>query len=183
MTGQADICTGAINILLRRRYDYGIYMRLTLQRYITRQPRPINAYGNISKPFPSSVWTISVIFILVLAILLYVSHKIYQSDDLKRHQLAKEEMLAFNFFLFAFAKLTEPDPLPWFHKWSTGRFVVFLWSLLSLFLLMFYTSNLRAYMVMVEYEKAPVDLYDVYNRGQRVYIYDVAPRQRLDTNG
>ncbi len=91
-----------------------------------------------------------------------------------KHGLMKHVSSQFDLFLYPFVKLTEPDPLPWFTKWSSGRLVVLLWSLTSLLLVLFYTSNLRANMIMVNYEPEPRTLLDVAERGERVYMYDLA---------
>ncbi len=69
--------------------------------------------------------------------------------------------------------------MPWFPKWSSGRFSIFLWSYLSSFLIMFYTSNLRAHLATVDYEKPLDTLESVAENGKRVFIYNAAFKQRL----
>lgn len=145
--------------------------------YITRYPLLVTSYNNLTKPFSAATWALSLTTIFILSILLFVTHKVY-STFLKTFALAKEEINPSNFFLFPFTKITEPEPLPWFEKWSTGKFVVFLWSALCFFLPMFYNSNLRSHLTMLQYEKAPNTLNDITLRGQRVYIFEGAMRQR-----
>ncbi len=178
MKGKADIATGGFNQILINFFDFGHPFWYTHARFVTRTPREVTAYGNITRPFPPLIWACTAATLLILAAMLFVIYKIYFSKDFKKYKLAIKESSTFNFFLYAFAKFTEPDPLPWFNKWSTGKFVVFLWSLLSWFLIMFYTSNLRAYLVMINYEEAAETLMDIVNRNQRVYIHNLAIPQR-----
>ncbi len=60
--------------------------------------------------------------------------------------------------------------MPWFRSWSAGRFLIFVWMVLSLFLIMFYTSNLRASLMIIDYEKPLDTLQDIVDNGKRVYI-------------
>ena len=38
------------------------------------------------------------------------------------HKLTMREDNLSNFYIYVFAKITEPDPLPWFNKWSSGNY-------------------------------------------------------------
>ena len=33
-----------------------------------------------------------------------------------------------DFIIMTFCGITEPDPIPWFPKWSTGKILILLWS-------------------------------------------------------
>ena len=53
---------------------------------------------------------------------------------------------------------------------SIGRFLVFIWSMYSMFNVMFYQSMLRSTLVSEDLEK-PIDTHeDVLERGSTVYI-------------
>lgn len=142
--------------------------------YFSRIPRPITSYNNVTKPFPVLVWIVSLSTIFILALLTFIFHTVYTKSLLSYMKLAKQEKHRLNFFIFPFAKFSEPEPLPWFNKWSAGKFLTFTWSILTLFLIFFYVSNLRAYILLIEYEKPADTLMDIYERGARVYIPDAA---------
>ncbi len=144
--------------------------------FIFRAPRKVVSYGNITRPFSIPVWLLTIFTVSVLATMLFASHKVYNNKDIIEYGIMQKVSSQVDLFLYPFVKITEPDPMPWFDKWSTGRFLVFLWSLTAMILVMFYTSNLRAYMVMVDYEPEPRTLKDIVNRGDRVYIYNLAQR-------
>ena len=72
--------------------------------------------------------------------------------------------------LFAFSKITEPDPLPWFSRTSGGRACVFCWTLFCLVMILAYQSNLRAHMTTVRYGKPLNTLEDIVEHGKRVWI-------------
>ncbi len=127
-------------------------------------------------PFTMTVWVLSILSIFCLATLLYASYKLYNTKDLIPYALIKKISSEFDLFLYPFVKLTEPDPIPWFKKWSTGKFVLLVWSLASLLLVMFYTSNLLSYLVMVHYEPEPRTMGHIVERNERVYIYNLAVR-------
>ena len=55
-----------------------------------------------------------------------------------------------------------------------GRLLATLWSVMAVFVTMFYQSTLRASLTRVEYEKPVLTHEDVVNRGQTVYIFDLA---------
>ncbi len=178
MTGKADVTMGGIALFLNDNFDFGSPMIFVEMHYMSRSPVPVTSYGNITKPFSMGVWMLSILCIGALSAMFYVAYKAYRSEGLAGWRLARNEESRANFLIYPFAKITEPDPLPWFLTWSTGTYLVFLWSLLSLFLNMFYTSNLRANMMTLDYER-PIDtLEDIVANGQRVYIHDGATRHR-----
>ncbi len=160
-------------------FDFGSPMVFVELKFITRSPIPKTTYGNITKPFSLWVWLFSVLSVGACSVMLLITYKMYTSESFSHYKLvAYYEASNLNFFIYPFVKITEPDPLPWFSTWSTGKIVVFWWGVLALFLNMFYTSNLRAYLVTVDYEK-PIDtLEDVVSNGQRVYMHYSAARLR-----
>ncbi len=96
------------------------------------------------------------------------------TDKIQVYELVKKEPLLGNLILFPFTKIVEPDALPWFGKWSSGKLAYFVWMVFSTFIVFFYTSNLRAHLVYIDYENSPQGLKDIYERGQTVYQYDMA---------
>ncbi len=176
MTGRAEISMGGINGVFAR-FDLGSPLKLTNAVYMTRQPAQVTTYDKILRPFPSNVWMLNILLSSCLAIVIFTIHKVHMSEDLINHGVVREEKLTMNLFLFPITKIVEPDALPWFEKWSTGKFVYFLWMIFCMFIVLFYTSNLRAYLVYVDYETSPEMIKDIYERGQKVYIYKQAPTQ------
>ena len=75
-----------------------------------------------------------------------------------------------DFIIMTFCGITEPDPIPWFPKWSTGKILILLWSAFGLIMNLTYQCNLRAMLTTVEYEKPIESLRDLLDRGKRVYI-------------
>ncbi len=70
--------------------------------------------------------------------------------------------------------------MPWFKRWSSGRFAVGLWSFFSFSMVLFYTCNLRAYLAIVNYEEPLYTLESIAENGQRVFKYSSAYLQRCD---
>ncbi len=179
MTGEADMSIAAIVPVLIL-FDMGAPLRLTNVRFMTRMPRPIVTYDKIVRPFPPNVWIVFVVMSSCFAAVIYAIHKVHSLDGITNHQLVKKENLTLNLLLFPITKIVEPDALPWFEKWSSGKYVYFLWMTFCTFIVAFYTSNLRAHLVYIDYEKAPQDLKDIYERGARVYMHDNAARLRYE---
>ncbi len=149
-------------------------------KYMSRSPIPVDSYGSILKPFSREVWAATAVLMGVFATFFWTAHRCYTRDALADHArgLVRQEASPFNFFLYSFAKITEPDPLPWFKRMSSGKFVVLLWRILALFLVMCYNSNLRTHMMTETYEK-PIDtLQDVVDNGKKVYIWNAATDNR-----
>ena len=103
-------------------------------------------------------------------------------DGLIECGLVQRRVPVADFIIHPVAKITEPDPMPWFQGWSTGQFLVFTWSVLALFLTMFYTSNLRAHLVTIHYERPLESFQDIVDNGKKVYIGDGFARLRYDHN-
>ncbi len=150
--------------------------------YITGAPKKEKiSPNNIAKPFSTTVWITTFCCLLTISLSLLFTYKTYNETSLKDMNLTKTENFPSNFLLFPFARLTEPDSLPWFTKWSSGKFLVFLWMLLSSFVMLFYHSNLRANLMTITYEKPPNTLWEMAEVASKVYIYETAIRQRYCT--
>ncbi len=165
---------GGITNLFNPYFDFGTPIIQSKTMYFTRTPQPTNLLGNIARPFPTDVWLMFALCLLVVASALHMCNTVYNLTHLAEYQLGKKGVPSLNFYLFAFTKVTEPEIGPWFKRWSTGRFVTLMWSVNALFLILFYTSNLRAHMVTVDYEDPPKSLEDIAATGNKVYIYKSA---------
>ncbi len=177
MTGKAELTLAAIGPALAL-FDMGTPLRLTSVVYMTRAPQTILKYDKIVRPFPLNVWLMVIICCSLQTTVMYIIYKTHMTEKMKDHKLVKEEPLLGNILLFCFTKIVEPDALPWFQKWSSGKISYFVWMIYATFIVFFYTSNLRAHLVYIDYEKAPQGLKDIYERGQTVYQYGSAIRQR-----
>ncbi len=155
-------------------FDLGVQVHQTLARYFTRTPRPTSRFGNIVRPFPIDVWTLFALSLFLIATILLMCNSVYNLPYLWEYSLGKKGVPPLNFYLFTYTKLSEPELAPWFKRWSTGRFVTLLWSVQALFMILFYTSNLRAHMVKADYEDPPRSLEEIAATGNKVYITSTA---------
>ena len=134
--------------------------------------------------FTPSVWAIILLTLAIIAILFSVVHSIYKSRYFPT-KMVQEANSNFDFYLLTFSSLLEPDPLPWFPKMSAGevseitaslkqtttvipcpgRSVVLVWSILALFVNMFYNCNLRARLIAKKYESPVESFEDALARG------------------
>ena len=133
---------------------------------ISRTPQVVTTWGNIKSPFRDSTWALVFALLLLLSLLFLSSHKVYVSLGRR----VKPERGVSNFFLFTFCKFTEPEPLPWFKTGYGGRLLVFVWTVMSWSLLLFYQSNLRAHLMTLQYEKPILTLQDAVDNGKKVWI-------------
>ncbi|TRY68266.1 hypothetical protein TCAL_16494 [Tigriopus californicus] len=76
-----------------------------------------------------------------------------------------------DFVLMTFTTFVEPDPLPWFPKWSTGRLVVLYWSLFAFLVVNFYTSNLRTNLIAPAYENRIDTTEDFLESGRELFVH------------
>ena len=177
--GEAFMTNGGLVPTIGRICDVGVPLLLAEDVFVSRNPLPVDAYWNLLEPFSPGVWGMSVATTLALALLFWKVHAVHAGDPATRG-LVKPERSPANFLLYSVAKITEPDPLPWFEAWSSGKFLVFIWSLWSLLQTMFFTSNLRAHLVSRDFE-TPIDtMEDVANNPGRVWIYASATQFRFE---
>ncbi len=167
--------------MLYRLLDLGFPLTRVRMTYVSKAPEPVLAFGNISKPFPPAVWFCICSLLLAFALLFLITYKAYEKTSIS---FIRKEVSHLNFALFAFSKITEPDPLPWFRSGISSSLSLLLWSLLCLFSTMFYLSNLRAVMVAVEYGDYIDTLQDVLDNNERVWISAsvISHRYKAQTN-
>ncbi len=164
---------GGLGWLLNSFFDLPANLAFAEMVFVSRTPKPVITFGNIFKPFSTLVWTLGMFCLIILSTFFLASYKIYTSAEIIEHGLVtKKENLYLSFYLFSICKITEPEPLPWFNKsWSAGRFGVILWSIFALLMTMFYTSNLRAFMIMVEYEESLDSIEDIIANGKTPWMF------------
>ncbi|TRY68267.1 hypothetical protein TCAL_16495 [Tigriopus californicus] len=120
-------------------------------RYVTRHPRKHVAFWNVARGFDPWSW--------------------YQ---LKDKSLYRNPGSRVDFVLMTFTTFVEPDPLPWFPKWSTGRFIVLLWSIFAFLMVSFYLSNLRTIIIAPAYEPRIDSTQDLIKSGRELYVHVAA---------
>ncbi len=179
LLSKADITFAGMIEVFSQFFDFYGPLGYTQVAYITKAPTKKKiSPNNITKPFSGTVWIITFFCLLTISGSLYLTYKTYNETSLRALKLTKQEKFPSNFLLFPFARLTEPDSLPWFRKWSSGKFLVFLWMLLSSCLMLFYHSNLRANLMTINYEETPKTLKEVAEKARKVYIHEAAIKQR-----
>ncbi len=179
-TGNIEMAGGGIGPVSLRMFDTGFPLVQMRILGVSRAPKAKLPFGNIMKPFPLSTWLAMLVSLLALSTVLVGSYETY--EKVSKKLIIKEDAYE-NFFLFTFCKIAEPEPLPWFKGGIAGKLTVFLWTLLSLFCILFYLSNLRAVMVTTEYEKSIDTLQDILDNGRRVWIDNGFIQLRLAING
>ncbi len=164
---EAQICEATSSTLANRLYDMSHAVYVGEMRYMYRAPKEVVPFSNVAMPFPGKIWVLLAITLAAFSILFATFHKTYSHLDVGK---VTPEPLRANFLIYTFCKITEPEPLPWFHgKAVGGKIGVSSWTLFTLLMLMFYQSNLRAHMITVTYGK-PIDtLQDVLGHGRRVW--------------
>ena len=180
LTNNVDMAHAGIAGVLGPFFDFGSVIEMSQARYISRLPQKVAfSYGFLLNPLDSTVWILTLITVLSLSFFFLCAYTLYTSEDLSHLKLAKLERSKTNFFIYPLSRITEPDSLPWFEaKWSAGKFAFLLWIILSLLMNMFYVSNLRVHLTVINYEKPIDSLEDILENGQTVYLYQSAIPQR-----
>ena len=144
----------------------------------SRIPIRLPAYENLILPFPRSVWITSFALFCAMSFIFMGFQETYAKIDTFPELQAEEKFTVqvyskFDFIIKTFSTLTEPIEINWFQRWSAGRFLVFIWSIFCLFIGMFYTSNLRAFLISPAFEDYIDYAWQIHERGQRMYIPNV----------
>ncbi|XP_059091071.1 uncharacterized protein LOC131886976 [Tigriopus californicus] len=139
-------------------------------RYVTRHPQKLLAFGNLARGFDSLSWvavfTFLSMFSMTFAGIFYVYKYLLKEPELYRNPNS-----GIDFVLMTFTTFVEPDPLPWFPKWSTGRLVVLYWSLFAFLVVNFYTSNLRTNLIAPAYENRIDTTEDFLESGRELFVH------------
>ncbi len=99
---------GGVALLMHLHFDLSPPYAQAETAYLSRQPRPVLSYGNVSLPFPPDIWVVSLSTVLLLAAFFFSAHSVYSSAEMGHLKLARRERFPTNFFIFSFAKITEP---------------------------------------------------------------------------
>lgn len=120
-------------------------------------------------PFQNITWTFIFAQMLVFSVLFFTIFTLY--SEWKLTMFIGYVTHGFDFILLTFTSMFEPDPIPWFtSKWSTGKFLITLWSVFAFLINLCYVCNLRAVMITTSYEKPINTPTDVLERGEAVYL-------------
>ena len=163
----------AIDVYNADDFDFSGYVEHESLVVVSRAPIPIETFGNITTPFSLNIWILVVLSILALSSSMLAMYLVYSHQKQMDFLICKENTMSN--FLFLLVKITEPDPIPWFPKFSAGKGLVLLWSVFTFFVIAFYSSNLRSHIVAIEYEKPLATLNDVLLNGKRLWIFDDFP--------
>jgi hypothetical protein len=140
--------------------DYSVPVYPVEYGHMSHEPKAIDPFKNVVLPFDNLVWIFTVSTVVVVGItfaVFYVSYARFGEQALTpyTHPL--------DFVLLPLGMLMMQDRVSWFKhfpKSSAGALLVITWSVGCLILVLAYTSNLRASLIAVEYEK-PTDTVQV----------------------
>ena len=124
------------------------------ERFVTREPNSIKSLYQHFNVFQLPVWIAIICTLASLAVSFKFIHFIYLNKI--NPALAGSVTHPMDFIILSTASITEPDPLPWFPKFSAGKLLVLVWDIFCLNINFFYYCNLRTQLMMVEYEN-PID--------------------------
>ncbi len=170
MTGEADVTDGAIADLIFNLFDLSPPSWHIREKLITRKSKPLPPFINVLRPFSPRIWLIILATLQIISLLLAVINKIYMKPCFQEAELSRYEPSAYLFFLYPMFKIAEPEPLPWFKKWSAGKVLSTTWIFMSMVTVILYNCNLRSSLITIEYEEPPQTVTDVVLTGQSVYI-------------
>ena len=91
--------------------------------YITRKPVPVTTIDNLIKVFGLDIWLTLFFTLLSISICFATFYHVYKAKTFRHLNLVKENVNNFDFPLLTFATLMEPDPIPWFPKYSAGKVI------------------------------------------------------------
>lgn len=92
-------------------------------RYVTRHPRKQVAFWRVVHGFDSWSWIGVFVCLSLFSFAFSLIFYVYKYK-LKDKSLYRNPGSRVDFALMTFTTFVEPDPLPWFPKWSTG-FIIF----------------------------------------------------------
>lgn len=100
-------------------FDYGVAWGIHETGFITTKPGPLPNYMAILRPFSISVWVTFLALLLLLGAAFWLMHYFYTEKIGLRSPVVRPAQSKTDFLLFSIARITEPDPLPWFPTWGT----------------------------------------------------------------
>ena len=84
----------------------------------SRVPGNIPPYLNMTKAFSGTVWLSILTTMLALSVVFTITYHVYVKHI---PHLAGTLTSPFDFVLLTFSSIIEPDPLPWFRGYSSGK--------------------------------------------------------------
>lgn len=105
-------------------YTYPTYFGI--DTLATRLPARLPNYGNLVRVLPPEVWVVILALIIVMSLVFMIINKTYAHIDnsilcSKDDKLTKTVSSPVDFFIKTFSTITEPELIPWFPRWSTGK--------------------------------------------------------------
>ena len=88
--------------------------------YLARKPVTIKIYNQQFSIFQPLIWLLTIAIVFVMAFTFKTIYFVYSRLD-DKYGLLRPVTHDFDFFLLSLASLTEPDPIPWFPRFSTGN--------------------------------------------------------------
>ena len=153
-------------------FDFSAYLGYDMAfLFGSRKPIPLMTFNNILTTFNPNVWIAFFSSLAIFAISFAFVYHVYESSEaFKKHKLNGYLSTKWDFFLKTFFAFYEPDPIPWFPKLTSGRFLLWLWILFCNFMVFFYQCNLRASLIAVSYEKPINTIEDVLERNKPMWV-------------
>ena len=136
----------------------------------TRFPRVANKNQNPLSIFAIAIWLAIAIANTLIVILVFNAIMIYKKVNIA---LVRSDLDTWQIMVRLWAGFTEPDDEVWFRKFSTGKFLMLLWSISAFFLMAIFNVDLRAKLIAPEIEK-PIDtIQDIDFARQKILLeYD-----------
>ncbi|TRY80912.1 hypothetical protein TCAL_15547 [Tigriopus californicus] len=127
----------------------------------SKKPSVLPGYGNLVRPFSSSVWIVIVMGVIFLMVVI-VGIKYFEDGS-------NGQDLAHHGFLVVRILFSQSGNLSAHNRRSSKIFVGF-WVMAVLFLSSMYECNLRAYLMLQSYEKPIETEQDIVDRGLDLYL-------------
>ena len=96
-----------------------------IMTYVTRFPRPIIRYDQHFHTFSATVWLVMFGTLILLGFIFQSIYKFYEAYLPGEIDLRGQLNSKMDFIILTLSTLTEPDPLPWFPKYSAGKRVLY----------------------------------------------------------
>lgn len=92
-------------------------------RYAARYPLPVHNFDQYLKAFSWNVWITLFGVLLVFSFTFKIIHYLHSEKLKEKKLIASVTQDPSDFVLLTFAGITEPEVLPWFPKWSSGKLI------------------------------------------------------------
>ncbi len=99
---------------------YSYFLAIDNIVYMARNPRIVKSYNQQFTIFHLHIWLLIILIVFVMASTFKTIYSVYGKLD-EKYGLLIPVTHQIDFLLLPFASLTEPDPIPWFPRFSTGK--------------------------------------------------------------